>query len=196
MTTFWQYDNILLTLYLEIARTENYGLLVVAGRADDKEIYERWEAIVRLNSEANGVNVDDYEDDLKAYAKLLADYELVKLTLIELSFFVDDNLIAFLDSKGYKIDKSTATSYRKSLERAAQKSGNIVTKLRTKFNELKEQERDRKKGKIVTVEEVLANISSELKFHVGLDITLARFNEYKRIIKRKNERRPIRVDDD
>lgn len=195
-TIFWRYHNIALTLYLEIVRTENLDLLVVEGSPSDDELATVWEEIVKINSEANGTNVSDYEDDLKTYAKLLSDYELVRLTLIELTFIVDDSLIAFLESKGYKIDRSTATTYRESLTRASQRSRNIITKLRTKYNEIKEFERDRGKGKIVTIEEILANISAEMKFHVGLDITLARFNEYKKIIKRKNEKRPVNITND
>lgn len=184
----YTYDNILLTTYMEIAQTGNTGLLVVTGSPSDKQIQERWETIVKRNSEHNGFNLNEYQDNLKEYARLLADYELVKLTLLQICMVVDDDAELFLQSKGYRIDRSSASAYNESIQLALQRCKNILTKLKTRYNQIQQASKDNENQKAQTsIEAILANISAWLGFSVGSDITLARYNEYKKIIKRKHE---------
>ena len=183
----YTYDNILLTTYMEIAQTGNTNLLVITGTPTEKEIAEQWEKIVKRNSEVNGLGIGAYFDNIKTYAKLLADYEMVKLSLMQLMFVVDDDTIAYLQSKGYRIDKSGAKAYSASIQSALLKCRNIITKLKTRYNQLAQANQDGEKVAKTSMEEVLANISVAIGFSVGMDVTLARFNEYKRIVKKRYE---------
>lgn len=194
MRRLYDYDDIPLTLYIEIAQTDNLDLLTIKGKFKEQEMRDRWEAIVRRNSESSGVNVSEYEDNLKSYALLLADYQRVKLCLLESSMIVDDETIAFLKSKGYTLDKSSASKYFASIQGGLQKSKNILTKLTTKFNAIQQANEDQGKAAKTSIEEVLANISVSIGFSVDASVTLARFNEYKKIVKKKIEasKRPKR----
>ncbi len=183
------YDTIELPVYLEIAQTSNYGLLVIEGRPSDKQLAEQWEAIVVRNSQANGFSLENYEDDLKTYAELLGTYEKVRLSLLECMFVIDNETIAFLEEKGFKLDRSSASKYAKSIQACLQKSKNILTKLKTKYNEIQASNTVDKKAPVKTsVEEVLANISVSMGFNVEPTVTLARFNEYKKIVRKRAEK--------
>ena len=181
------YDDILLTTYMEIAQTGNTNLLVITGSPTDKDIENAWEEIVKRNSQCNGFSLDEYLDNIKTYAKLLGDYGLVKLSLMQLMMVVDDEAIAFLESKGYRIDRSSASAYSASIQNALQKCKNIITKLKTRYNQIQQSNKDNEKAPKTSIEEILANISVSIGFSVGPDVTLARFNEYKKIIKKKYE---------
>lgn len=172
---------------MEIAQTGNTNLLVITGGPSDKELAEGWEKIIKRNSQVNGLGLDNYLDNYKTYAQLLGDYEKVKLSLMQLLMVVDDDVIAYLKSKGYVIDTSTSSSYNKSIQNAMQKCKNILTKLKTRYNQIQQANKDNDKAPQTSIEEILANISVSIGFSVGMDVTLARFNEYKRIVKKRHE---------
>lgn len=176
---------------MEIAQTGNTDLLVISGNPTDKEIQDNWEAILKRNSNQNGFNVDDHFDNVKTYGILLADYELVKLSLFQLMIVVDEDAILFLKSKGYRIDQSTATSYNQSINAALQKCKNIITKLKTRYNQIQQTIKDNQAAQgdkaQTSIEEILANLSAAIGFSIGVDITLARYNEYRKILKKRIE---------
>jgi len=172
---------------MEIAHSGNTDLLVISGKANDQEIQDCWEKIVKKNSQVNGLGVDAYFDNIKIYAKLLADYELVKLSLMQLMFVVDDSTINFLNALGYKIDTSGAKAYSDSIQNAFQKCKNLTTKLKTRFNQIQAANQDSEKTPEISIEEALANISVSLGLVITIDVTLARYNEYRKIIRKKHE---------
>lgn len=174
---------------MEIAQTGNTDLLVITGNPSDKELQDAWEAIVKRNSQGHG-ETGNYMDNIKDYARLLADYGMVKASLLQLMLVVDDECIAFLDSKGYRIDKSTATSYRESIQSAMQKCKNVNTKLASKHNQIMrfiEENKNNTTPLKTSAESMLAQVSAAIGFSVGIDTTLARYNEYCKIIKKKIE---------
>lgn len=177
---------------MEIAQTSNVDLLVISGMPTEKEIQDCWEIIVKRNSEQNGLRVDDHFDNIKTYGRLLHDYILVKLSLMQLMMVVDDDAIMFVESKGYKITTigpNVNDAYRESIQAAMQKCKNIITKLKTRYNQIQQVQKGHEEGKKVqsSIEEILANLSAAMGYSIDNYITLARYNEYKNILKRKEE---------
>lgn len=184
----YTYDNILLTNYMEIAQTGNTDLLVITGSPSDKEIQERWELIVKKNLEANGQSSDQL-DNIKDYVRLLATYIGVKASLLQLCTVNDDECITFLEHKGYRIDRSSHSAYVNSINANLQKVKNVLTKLASRNKLITEsmKEADKTTPLMSSSESMLANISASLGFSVDSNITLARFNEYNKIIKKRIE---------
>lgn len=173
---------------MEIAKTSNYKLLLIDGVATDDVCLLKWEEIIKKNARMNNDNqYDNYLDNIKVYGTLIAEYNMVKAMLLQLIFQVDNDVIQELELMGYHIDTSGERAYTDSIYNCMNSSENIITQIKMKYNEimldLKGSEQDGS-----GFEETLANLSVSLGFTVMDDITLARFNEYKRIIRKKNSR--------
>lgn len=146
-----------------------------------------WEEILKRNGEANNdYSYKQFFTKSAEYAKLLSDYQLIKAILIKLHFVIDDAHISFLGSKGYKIDTSTGSKYANSLSSALRKCENLLTKIIMRQNEISNQLNE-KEQKPVTLEQLLAHVSAGLGYEVKDDITLSRYNEYKKILEAKNK---------
>jgi hypothetical protein len=92
--------------------------LLIKGKASEKELFEKWEELVRENYKLNGgFDYLNYCDVIEGYNYLIAEYNVVKCTLIQLMFFVDDNYISELKEKGYNW-KETYTDIKTLLKRA------------------------------------------------------------------------------
>jgi len=154
-TSFYRHENIPLKLYLEIAASNDYKRLVISGKATDQERLQAWERIIQKNYEVNGgFDYLNYKDTLQAYGRLVAEYNLIRCYLIKLVFLVDNDYIAFLGERGYKI-----------------KTANSIIK--------------ESSGEVTTFEGIMAGLSMSLGFEIKDDITLLRFNEYKKLITKK-----------
>lgn len=187
--TYYQYSNIKLRTYVEIAQTGNLNLLVISGYPTEQELLDKWENLVKDNAKANNDNsYSAYENNLKRYGKLIADYELVRLSLMKLILVVDDECLLYLKERGFKINTTTASGYAESIDAALKRSGSYLTKIKMKLNEMNESRVEADKSQPKTIEEILGALSASLNFEITGDITLARFNEYKKIVKKKNER--------
>ena len=184
----YTYDTILLTLYLEIAQTGNTDLLVISGTPTDKEIQAAWDEITRLNSNSTG-RTNDNLDTVKDYARLLSKYIAVQASILQLYLCVDDEALLYLSSAGYRIDTSSNTAYRESLKSAQRKAANVVTKIESKYKEIMAAaaEADPDAPARSGIETMLAAVSATLGFNVESTVTLARFNEYNKIIKKRIE---------
>lgn len=170
---------------------------------------EKWEEIVQENATAtNNLTLNSFLKRSKGLASLLADYNSVIGSLMLASMAIDNDTIAWLDSKGYKLDTSCSKvcqepqrnnnqeepylnlchlnchRYCHSLAENNQRRRHIVTKIISKRNEMLRSAAENG-GKLPTVEEMIAHISAGIGFEVKDNITLARYNEYKKIIKSK-----------
>ena len=187
--TYYQYSNIRLSTYIEIAQTANLRLLIIKGFPTEEELTKQWEAIVKENAKANGdQSYSAYENNLKRYGKLIGEYELVRLSLMKLVLVVDDPTIAYLTNKGFKINTATYSGYVDSINACLSKSNNYLTKIKMKLNDLQEIRDEQEKAPSKSIEELLGTLSAILGFGISEDVTLARFNEYKKIAKKKSER--------
>lgn len=169
---------------MEVARTGNLKLLVVTGAPDTFTCLEAWEKIVKENAEENGNNdYDSYYHGLKMYSVLNAEYVLVKALLTYLCFSIDHQYIEQVRKLGYKIDTTNSEKYTESLSNGLRKADNLKTKIESKGKEIQLLFNVGENGKPETFEQVLAHLNAGLGFNVNEDITLSRFNEYKKILK-------------
>lgn len=186
---YWSYSDIPLKVYLEVANTGNLGLLSKDGVSDEKCILI-WDELIKLNSKQNNdLCFLSYVSNLRVFAALLADYNIIKASLLKLMFQVDDEIIAWLRTKGYVIVTTGATVYAESIARAMHASDAIVTQITMRRNKLLVKSKEQESVAPIGIEEVIANLSFSLGYEVSDGITLARFNEYKKIIRAKNEAR-------
>lgn len=190
--TYFTYENILLSLYVEIVNTGNY-LLVGIDNKDEVKCYEAWEQIVMKNSKAAGGSYFNAHMDLmKSYSRLVYERIEVRVMLTNLLFFVDDEMISILKSKGYKIDTSGGTKYVQSLNAALLRSNNINSKIKSIEERLSALATQGGEHTNLSLGELLANLSFgmgslNVTVSIGQDITLSMYNEYKRLIKKKAE---------
>jgi hypothetical protein len=183
--SFYHHENIPLKLYLEIASSNDYQRLVISGKATDQECLQAWERIIQKNYEANGgFDYLNYKDTLQAYGRLVAEYNLIRCYLIKLVFMVDNDYIAFLDERGYKIKTTNSIEYAESINACLIRSENLITRITMKANELKQYIKE-SSGEVTTFEGIMAGLSMSLGFEIKDDITLLRFNEYKKLINKK-----------
>lgn len=174
----------MLSTFIKIADTGDRTLLVVKGKANAMQLAYAWEEIVKKNYKANNTfGFDDYLDMLKTYGSLLADYNKVKAALCLLTTMVDSDLIKFLKSKGYNIDVKNHESFARSLSAAWESSENLGTRLQIKYNEISREYKEDVEKRKSTIDEMLAVLSYELGFSVADNITLSKYNEYKRVLK-------------
>lgn len=181
-----EYENIPLRLYLNLFETKTYKDLVIEGQATAEQCAQAWEKIVTKNSEAVGnLSMSAHLDNYRTFVQFMADYNFIKATLMLLLLRVDDKDISMLETKGYKIitDKGQR-KYEESIEAALRRSDNLVTRIRMKHNELMVSGGDNKK---VSFEELIANLNLILGFEVNDNITLARFNEYNKLLSKRKK---------
>lgn len=158
-------------------------------RVSPERCSEAWEEIVRRNAEENGsYDYQNYLNNLKEYYRLISEHTLVKAALLKLSYKVDPILAKYLTSRGYviRLGKQRAVdseAYANSIFAAVKKSDNLVTKIRMKRKEMTNT--TNLKGNSKTFEAMMASLISLLGFEVNSNITLARYNEYKKFIKQK-----------
>ncbi len=190
----YEYENILLRDYIAISTTGNYELLVIEGMATKEGLIEQWEKIVRQNSIQNGDRgYDSYFQLLKSYGELVASYIISKTSLLKLAIAplaLDYELVDDLKKRGFKIDVANYSEdfdkYLASIESNLRKVDNLVTKARMKEKEITKQfETADKGGKVYGFEEIMANLHTSLGFVVPDNVTLARYNEYKKIVAAK-----------
>lgn len=157
--------------------------MCISGKATIEECLIVWEQILKRNGEVNNdYSYNQFFIKSSEYARLLNDYQLIKALLIKLHFVVDDSYISFLKSKGYKIDTSSRQKYDDSLKLNLRRSENLLTKLTMKHNELSSGLKEKEKRDHVSLEQLLAHVSAGLGYEIKDDITLARYNEYKKIL--------------
>lgn len=160
----------------------------MAGKVDIEKCVDAWELIVDKNSKANNsFDYINYIEKYRSYSLLLNEYITVKAMLTKLAFSIDVDIIAWLNKKGYKISITEGNSkYEECLVNAIRKSDNLVTKTVMKANELRALQ-DKRGNTNGSFESVIADLIFSLGFEVKDDITLARYNELKKLIKRKHE---------
>lgn len=157
----------------------------------DSDVSEAWETIVRKNQEASGsLKYDNYFTSMQDYAMMVNEYIFIKTALLELSISPNVELIEELRSRGVKLNTSGSDKFLESIGNALKKSENLVTKIVSKKKEIDAKQEERAGKEESSFEEIMASLVSGLGFSVSDDLTLARFNEYRKIIKKKNEKKP------
>lgn len=155
---------------------------------------EAWEEIVRLNCMHNDTTeYSSYLTALKSYALLINDFITIKAHIGKLTLPVFDGSkvnmesVAYLEKKGYKIDFSSKENYIESLKAADKKRSNLMTRINMRRKEIEKLTANNKPGEQKGLEQILAALSFQLGYTVEDNITLARYNEYNKILKQKAE---------
>jgi len=160
--------------------------LLVRGEFKREKAVKVWEKIIARNGEENrDYSYLNFLDNLNNFNFMLAEYNFIKAALIKLTYCVDDELIKTLAVKGYPINTSGKNAYLNSLTVCLSKCENLTSKLVTKQNEMNEE--TSQEAKQVTAEQLIAQMSVAVGFSISDDVTLAAFNEYRKIVKQKNQ---------
>ena len=189
---FYTYEDILLSLYIGIARTGDFEKIVRSGKASIDKCIEAYEELVKRQQKESGNNQYDALLRLnKGYLITLNDYTTIRACLILVSInylYVDWEYIKFLKSKGINIDLSTPERILETVKHALHKNEVLITKAVTKRKELEKivsQSESNNEGP--GFEQLIANLNYGLGFNVNEDITLVRYNEYQKILKAKTK---------
>lgn len=162
---------------MEIIQTKDLSLL-----GTGKNLNEVWEGIIKKNGEVNSdVTFENYVYTYKQYNKIYREYLIVKAAIVVLLAKVDKDLIAYLATIGYKIDYSSEEKYDASLIELGRKADNLTSKIKTKANEIVMMNTGESKGQ--SFDEVMALLNWSWPNNVPDDITLKRYNEYKKVLK-------------
>lgn len=185
----YNYENIKLVLFLQVAKTSNYNLLCFDGEPDEKECTIAWEEIIKSNGEATGgMELDIFNDLKESYGLLLQDYNVIKVIILKLHFVIDYDDINYLKSKGYKFEFKNNKEYITCLLNAKNRAGDIVTKMKMKRNEIDELTK-KKEGNEISIADLITDLNFELKFAaVDADVLLSVYNAYSNKIKHNNAR--------
>ena len=173
---------------MTITATGNFRLLIKSGIATASACLFQWEKIIQDNEKARGNQ--EYTAFLKlykAYNRLLNEFNAVKSHLLILCYMIDYEAVRYCRSKGYAISLDNSAAYADSIAKAMRKSDNLITKLTLKKNELLKMQRGEGGGKMQSFESLMANMSFELGYTLPDNITLARFNEYVKIMERQHK---------
>ena len=168
------------------AKTGKYDLLTLTGNPSKEESVEVWETIVKENSKHSGdLQYDSYFTLIQAYYQFVCEYTLVRNMLLKLSTVIDYEFVEACRARGYPINLKDSVSYEKSIAAALRRTANLITRARMKQSEI-EREFGGKPQKSYGFEETMANLTMALGFVVPDNVTLARYNEYKKMIKSRN----------
>lgn len=182
-----RYETIPLKLYMEIAAEGDLKKLVIHGFASLDQCVEQWEQIIKKNSQESGsFEYDSYYQLLQGYWLLVAEHTIVKAHLLKLTTVVDWEAIQEVRARGYHI--SVDAGYTESLNNALRKVENLVTKARMREQEIARMFAGPVPGKRATFDEVMASLIAGMGFEISDKITLARFNQFRKILHERNKR--------
>ena len=189
--TFYSYEDIPLRLYLRIASTGKLGLLAKKRTYIPTEtLVGLWEALVNKNGHGGTKSTLDYYRSLEeSYGLMLSDYTALKATLTKLMIRYNEDDAAFMASKRCKLAPfKNSQQYHESLSLANKKIENIATHMRMNRKELAKFKNENAAVDLPTFEQLIANLSIHLPFEIKDDITLIRYNEYKKLIQDKHKK--------
>lgn len=149
---------------------------------------EVWLQIIKDNAEAT--DNDHFTFYTKTFLKksaLAAKYLVEKASLLMIAIKVDSVIISDLRLRGYKIDTSDDKKYLNSINAGLRRVSNITTKIGLANSQMEDIIAMAKSVKRKSADELLAEVSAGLGFAIDDSVTLARFNEYSKIVAKKNK---------
>lgn len=194
---FFTYETISLRLFIDITNTGDYRKVVKSGYGTEVQCLDAWERIIQRNNEANGNNdYHIYLSEARRYGHILAQYLIEKSMLTKLCIVSDQEKVKEeveeLRERGYRIDTTKNKLYHRSIEKALKRCNNLMVKANITRGEMMKKATRPGDDMEQSFEELVAAISFMMGFTVSDDITLARFNEYKKLIKKKIDHGRIR----
>lgn len=182
LKTNWTYHNIPFRLFIEIVNTGKTELL---GGLDYNEA---WLQIIKDNAEAtDNSQFNFYTKTFLKKSALAAKYLVEKASLLMIAIKVDEVIINDLRLRGYKINTNNDKKYLESINAGLRRVSNLSTKIGLANSQMEEIIAMAKSVKRKSADELLAEVSAGLGFAVDDNVTLARFNEYSKIVANKNK---------
>lgn len=186
----YSYETIPLKLFVEIGSTGNVHLL------GGFNIKKRWSKIVSDNAKALGNHEYEMFSGLLAknnkyavqYLIIQSSLNLLTVKSIKKERKFVSGLIQDLAKYGYKIDTSSSENYLNSINAAKRKVLNLANRIginKIQINTILGKASDVKPK---TFDALIAELNSRLGFVVSDTITLARFNEYNKVLEEKAKR--------
>lgn len=168
-------------MFIEIVNTGNTELL--GGLNHD----EAWMQIIKDNAEAtDNHQFNFYNKTFLKKSAFAAQYLIIKASLLMIAVKVDKVIIEDLNRRGYKINVEDDKKYLDSINAGLRKVSNISTKIGLANSQMEEIITMSKQVKRRTSYEMLAELSAGLGFSISDDVTLAMYNEYAKILAKKN----------
>lgn len=186
--TYFQYKDIPLKLFIEIASEGSFRKLVKSGKYNDVECLEQWELIVKENHEVTGsTQWSDQFYLMQGYEMLRIQHCIVRALLVKMRFDPDEGTYDELKRRGYQLNLTSKAAYKQSFKVADARCKNIVTKAAMKLKELERSKEGSSKVKGRTFDSVMVDLNMAIApQHEDDNITLARYNEYLKLIKERN----------
>lgn len=149
---------------------------------------DAWLMIVKDNAEAtDNSQYNFYTKTFLHKSNLASKYLVEKASLLMIAIKIDKDIIIDLRKRGYKIDTSTNAKYLESINLSLRKVASIATKIGIANSQIEDIIEMAKQVKRKSADELLAEVSAGLGFAVDDNVTLARFNEYSKIVAKKNK---------
>ena len=149
---------------------------------------EAWLQIIKDNAEAtDNHQFNFYTKTFLKKSAYAAKYLVEKSSLLMIAIKIDELIINDLRLRGYKIDTSDNKKYLASINAGLRRVSNLTTKIGLAGSQMDEIIEMAKQVKRKTADEMLAEVSAGLGFAVDDNVTLARFNEYSKIVAKKNK---------
>ena len=149
---------------------------------------DAWLQIIKDNAEAtDNHQFTFYTKTFLKKSALAAKYLVEKSSLLMVAIKVDELIINDLKLRGYKIDLSSDKKYLDSINAGLRRVSNLTTKIGLANSQMGEIIEMAKGVKRKSADELLAEVSAGLGFAIDDNVTLARFNEYSKIVAKKNK---------
>jgi hypothetical protein len=187
---YHSYETIPLKLYCDIAASGKLERLHLSGKLDQEKCTEAWEQIIKRNSQENGsFEYDSYKQLLNSYQMLMCKHLIDKTLLLKLAHVIDWEALTEIRSRGYKVVTDPPSDYTKTLNAAFSKCNNLITKINIKRGEIeRSMPKDKEKGNGDSFDTIMASISmAAAPMIIDENVTLSRFNEIKKVLKRRAE---------
>jgi hypothetical protein len=175
---------------LEVIKSGDFTKLIKKGKASEVECLEAWERIVKKQEKETGSNqFNTFLSLLKGYAILLNDHTVIRACLLHLKYSpVDWEVLKTVTDKGYDIKVKDGYADLESVQAGLRRCENLVTKATMKSKELQRMFQGKEeKAEPQSFESVMAHLIAALEFNVDENITLARYNEYQKILRERQK---------
>ena len=170
---------------MDVVGGGDFKLLVTRGRLPEVYLLEVWESIIKDNEKHTKTRKhQNYFRLYSTYVKLLAEYTTNRLLLLKLTFICDWDTIQEVRERGFRIDTANKATYANSLTLALTNCENLLTKIRSKGNEMAKLTGS-KSEKAETFEDLIAFLEIN-GFKPDYSITLKQFNANCNLIKKKH----------
>jgi hypothetical protein len=171
-----------LRIFFEVAESGKVELLIIKGEVSKADLVKTWENIIEEYSKIDkNMAIRDVIEKKDEMFKQAALYCEIKGMLLYLLGAYKQEYVERLNELGYRINEDDRETFVKSIKTADSRANHISTRLQFLQKDLEKHDTDEKSS----FDAVIAWLSSQLGFEVNEDITVLRYLEYKKQIKRR-----------